>query len=76
MARARAAVETITEARKRKGWSMEELARRTSMAYTTIWKLENGKTVGTPSTRQALAQALGVAVDAIEWPEGKAKDGE
>lgn len=70
-----ATMETLGEARKRKGWSMEELARRTGLAYTTVWKIENGKTTGTPSTRLALANALGVGVDDIDWPR-KGEGGE
>ena len=48
----------------------EELARRVHMDTSSLWKIENGKTLEPrPSTIRKLAEALGVPVSEIAKPD-------
>lgn len=60
----------LQELRKHADLSRAQLAARTGGAVdtSTIYRIEHGERVPNLSTRTLLANALGVAVDAIEWP--------
>jgi transcriptional regulator with XRE-family HTH domain len=52
----------LRQLREAKGWSQEDLAAHSGVNVRAIQRLENGLGVPRPSTRRALAEALGVAV--------------
>jgi transcriptional regulator with XRE-family HTH domain len=61
----------LKEARLRAGLSLEQLAAKTGneVAWSTIYRIETGERVPMKTTREIIASALGLAVDAIAWPE-------
>lgn len=61
---------TLQEMREAKGWSRAQLEAKTDNAVSqaTIWRIEEGKAVPFRGTRIALARALGVTAEDIEWP--------
>lgn len=61
----------LRELRTTRGWTVEELATAAHLDKSTISLIERGKRVPTWRTRRDLAEALGVAAEAIDWPEGK-----
>jgi transcriptional regulator with XRE-family HTH domain len=51
----------IAEARGRQGWSASELARRSKVAQSTVFRLEQGEFLNpSPDTLAKLAEALGL----------------
>lgn len=50
----------LRELRKRRVLTLRELEARSSVAYNTIWRLENNKGGAQPRTIRKLAVALGV----------------
>ena len=50
----------LRELRERKALSLRELAERSGVALTTIYRLEHGKTGAWPRTVRKLAETLGV----------------
>jgi transcriptional regulator with XRE-family HTH domain len=50
----------LKELRQRRVLTLHELEERSSVAYNTIWRLENGRTGAQPRTLRKLAAALGV----------------
>jgi transcriptional regulator with XRE-family HTH domain len=63
-------MQTLRQAREKAGLTREQLAQKTNGLVTsgTIYRIERDKSSALPAVRVALAQALGVAVSAIEWP--------
>lgn len=61
----------VRRLRRRLGWSIAELSRRTGMNPTTIGQAEAGRFIPYPSQVGKLAEALGVKPDqlGIEQPE-------
>jgi len=51
---------TLREARKAKGWSLDELGRRCSVHKSTLSRWENGKAEPTHRAVVAVEQALGL----------------
>jgi transcriptional regulator with XRE-family HTH domain len=51
--------------RKRRGWSQEELARRTGVARSTISEIESGRRDARGGTLGPIAHALGISVDQL-----------
>lgn len=62
-----AAMMSLKEARMRRQWRREDLASKADVGLTTIIRAETGKRVPRYPVRLALATALGVTVDEIEW---------
>jgi transcriptional regulator with XRE-family HTH domain len=58
----------IVALRKSRGWSQEALAEQSGVSLRTIQRVEQGDTVPRGHTVQALATALGVALDALREP--------
>lgn len=54
--------ENLRELRKKKGFSMEELAIQADVEYTQIAKIETGKINTTISTAYVIAEALGIDI--------------
>ncbi len=50
----------LKELRRRRVLTLRELEARSSVAYNTIWRLENNKGGAQPRTIRKLAAALGV----------------
>jgi transcriptional regulator with XRE-family HTH domain len=57
----------LAEARKRRGFSASELARRAGVASSTIRRIEHGDPPHM-ETITKIAQALACAPDTIAWP--------
>lgn len=49
--------------RGERGWSYDELARRSGLARRTLIEIEQGRTIGSLKTWHALAHALSIPVD-------------
>ena len=59
-----ALADRLQAARERKGWSQTDLARESSVPYSTIWRLENRATLDPKGgLLHKLATALEVSVD-------------
>ena len=59
-----ALADRLKAARRRKEWSERVLARESGVPYTTIWRLENGRTAEpTVGVLHKLADALGTSID-------------
>lgn len=54
---------TLKQARKRKGWTLAQLASRAHVAHSTLSRLERGQQRPLYETVVAIRQALGCAVD-------------
>lgn len=56
----------IRKLRQEKGWSQDELARKTDIPFTTLTKIETG-VIKKPSvfTVEQIAGALGVSIDQL-----------
>lgn len=57
----------IRQLREEQGISCTQLAARASLDVTLLWKIENGKLDGSPKTRLAIAEALGVPLTTITY---------
>ncbi|MFG3480109.1 MULTISPECIES: helix-turn-helix transcriptional regulator [Streptomyces] len=55
----------LARLRSERGWSYDELARRSGLARRTLIEIEQGRTIGTLRTWHALAHALSVPVDRL-----------
>ncbi|WP_405593864.1 helix-turn-helix transcriptional regulator [Streptomyces sp. NBC_01410] len=53
----------LARLRSERGWTYDELARRSGLARRTLIEIEQGRTIGSLKTWHALAHALGVPVD-------------
>jgi transcriptional regulator with XRE-family HTH domain len=53
-------VERLTELRRERVLSPQELEERSGVSYNTIWRLEDGRQGAHPRTVRKLAEALGV----------------
>jgi transcriptional regulator with XRE-family HTH domain len=53
----------LARLRSERGWTYDELARRTGLARRTLIEIEQGRTIGSLKTWHALAHALDVSVD-------------
>lgn len=62
---------TLTEMRLRDGKTIETLAFAAGVSVRTVQRIEAEEAVPTPDVRERIAEALGVAVDEIAWPETK-----
>lgn len=51
--------------------SQEDLANAAGLTWGTVSRVERGEVSPSLKTAQALARALGVTVDEIDWPQGK-----
>lgn len=73
-------VMNMRDLRKQRGWTQEDLARAANLTTGTISRVERGEDIPNLPTAQAIARALGVGVDDIEWPkkgaEGASSSGE
>lgn len=73
----------IKQARRVKGWTMDDLADEIGVHRFAVWHWEHGKNRPAPRYRRNLAQALGVAWAWLEPPPlhdccptcGRARDG-
>jgi transcriptional regulator with XRE-family HTH domain len=59
----------LLAARKGKGFSQEVLAERSGVSLRTIQRVEQGDTVPRGHTVQALAEALGLSLEALRMPD-------
>ncbi len=67
---------TLEQWRQRYCLSRQELARKTGIAYTTIWRIEHAQHIPIAATRRKLALALGRLDPAmIAWPAQPAVSG-
>lgn len=66
MASILAAMLTMAKARLHRGLTIRALAQVVGANPTTIWRIENGLQKPRPSTRLAIATALGVSVADIK----------
>lgn len=55
--------------RKKNGWRLHDLSKKTGISVATLSKLENGKTKLNFSTVNKLAQGIGVAVTDLTSPD-------
>ena len=53
----------LARLRSERGWTYDELARRSGLARRTLIEIEQGRTIGSLKTWHALAHALNVPVD-------------
>ena len=53
----------LARLRSERGWTYDELARRSGLARRTLIEIEQGRTIGSLRTWHALAHALSVPVD-------------
>ena len=59
-----ALADRLKAARRRKQWSQRDLARESGVPYTTIWRLENGRTAEPKlGVLQRLSDALDTSID-------------
>lgn len=67
---------TLREAREAARLTRELLAAKTGNVVTasTIYRIEQDQSSAMPAVRAALAQALGVPVTEILWPERKSRE--
>lgn len=65
-------VAKIIRARRVRGWTQGELARRVNKHYTTICRIEAG-TYGTPTTIKAIADELGLDMEDLILEEERTK---
>ena len=66
--RAGTGVLTLHQARYLRALTQQELAERAGLNAVHVSRIESGAVAPQPATRRALAQALGVAPDQIDWP--------
>lgn len=59
----------IRRLREDKGLNCTQLAKAANIDLALLWKVENGKLDGSPKTRLAIANALGVPVSEITYFE-------
>jgi transcriptional regulator with XRE-family HTH domain len=57
--------ERLREARRRAGLNQTELGRRAGLSQSMIGAIERNERSATPETAQALADALGIALDSL-----------
>jgi transcriptional regulator with XRE-family HTH domain len=57
--------EQLQAVRRRRGWSLRELAEASGLSLTTVHQIETGRTSPGLGTLQALATALGIPVGAL-----------
>ena len=72
-------VMTLKEARRQRGWTREQLFLRTggNVSLSTIAAIERGGDYSPhASSRKALADALELSVEAIDWPQRTHGDGD
>lgn len=55
----------LARLRADRGWTYDELARRSGLSRRTLIEIEQGRTVGTLATWHALAHALGAPLDEL-----------
>ncbi|UWE11944.1 helix-turn-helix transcriptional regulator [Actinacidiphila bryophytorum] len=55
----------LARLRSERGWTYDELARRSGLSRRTLIEIEQGRTVGTLTTWHALAHALGAPLDEL-----------
>ncbi len=66
MGRILAKMLTLGQARLRRGLTLRALSEQVGLAANTIWRIETGRQRPRPSTRLALATALGYDVTDVE----------
>jgi transcriptional regulator with XRE-family HTH domain len=59
---------TLRQARYLRALSQRELAERAGLTHVQVSRIESGAVAPQPSTRRALAQALGGTPNRIAWP--------
>ena len=59
---------TMKELREQKGLTQTDIVMRTGLNVATVSRIENGRYKPTRRTKMAIAQALGVQPEEIEWP--------
>ena len=59
----------ITSARKKKGFTQEQLAEMTNLTVRTIQRIESGESNPRPFTLQSIANALELSFDDLSQPE-------
>lgn len=64
--------ETIATRRKELGWSQEELSYRSGISLRTIQRIEKNTSSPRPYTLKVLADLLGIPVNQLHPPAGKA----
>ena len=65
---------TLKDARRKAGMTQQQLAQRAGVSLSTVFFIEQGRLKRAPNytTVQALAQALGMGVDQIEFTRKEA----
>ncbi|MFD9636586.1 helix-turn-helix transcriptional regulator [Streptomyces violascens] len=58
----------LARLRGARGWSYDELARRSGLGRRTLIEIEQGRTIGSLKTWHALAHALAVPVEQLLGP--------
>lgn len=61
---------SLREARTAAGLSIVAVANRAGVNPGTIWRLEQGRSTAKVTTAMAIASALGLGVDLIDWDNG------
>jgi transcriptional regulator with XRE-family HTH domain len=62
---------TLAELRNQSFLTQEDLAKKAGVGQSTIAKIEQGESRPRHKTARALALALGVSPNEIDWPEGE-----
>lgn len=60
--------DVVRKLREQRDWTLDEMARRSGVSYSTIVKFETDPTRARPETRQKLARALGLDPDDLNTP--------
>lgn len=58
---------TVQELREMSGWSRKELQKRSGLTYDCIYKRERKQYVWRDEQKKAVAKALGVDVESVDW---------
>ena len=69
------AIVPLTEERRRRGWSLAELARRAGMHPSTVGLIESGRLQAYPGQLAKLADALGVPTSTLAADQSAASRG-
>ncbi|MGW0828694.1 helix-turn-helix transcriptional regulator [Streptomyces sp. NPDC002845] len=59
---------TLARLRSERGWTFDELARRSGLARRTLIDLEHGRTTGSITTWHALAHTFDVPIEQLLGP--------
>lgn len=60
---------TLRHMRLKQGLTLQEVAERAHVTQGTVWRIEMGRSRGTPAYRWWLASVFNLTPDGINWPE-------